>query len=885
MAGGASFAHLSAQQVTREAPLALASPPAGQTAAAEAAIASGVASSGVAPDTLPNSPAPAFTSDHLPYPDAVPVPDDQETLVVIESDTQSSAGSVYTLEGHASIGYGDQMIEANQIVYDSDTHEATLTGNVLVTGGANDESIRASHATINVKAHTGRFYDVSGSVGIKPRQAAAAASENRAYTNSNPFLFSGRLLVKTGPREYQIYDGTLTSCRLAHPDWLLSASKFRVDAEKASATGSVFHLMNVPVLWLPYVTHPVDVDQRQSGLLIPEIGINSASKGDTIGEQIYWAINRSTDLTVGTIFYSARGWEQSASFRYRGLGQNFVKSHYSGLRDRGYTPSGGSYINQSGTDVVFSARRDLFVGDQTMAGAGEGSQASNALPANVQTRAVADVEYLSSFPYREAFSSNFNQAVSSDVVSTIYLARQWNGLAMALEGDRYQGEKRVASSTQTEEQVHIFHAPVVEVAAIDQGLGTSGFQWNVNSSVAMLKRVQSNFVTGGMIERVDVRPELARPFVAGGWQVRPSLAVRDTFYSRSRLPEVLGLPEVESLATLNREDVEVQVDLRPPVVERTFDQGFVRHLLRHDVKHTIEPEFTFRYASGIDNFQQVLRFDEVDVASSTNELEYGVTQRLFLRRTEKNPCRSAGAAADATEILNAAGGADTGDPGQAVNKIDQTPVDCGNREWISWRVAQKYFFDPSFGGAVANGKRNILGSTLDFSGIAFLTEPRNISPLVSRLRVRTSQRTDIEWDFDYDTGAKKFTASNIYADVHRNDFFAGVSFARLNAPGRAYVEGVASSLAEFEQMRTTLGFGKPARAGLSVATSAGIDLDLGTPQYGSIQASYNWDCCGVSVEYQKYELGSARNDGGVKFSFTLANIGSAGNLRRASQLF
>ena len=78
----------------------------------------------------------------------------------------------------------------------------------------------------------------------------------------------------------------------------------------------------MPLLWLPYVTHPVDANARQSGILIPEIGFNSASKGETVGEQVYWAINRSTELTVGTIFYSARGWEQTASFHYRGLGQD-----------------------------------------------------------------------------------------------------------------------------------------------------------------------------------------------------------------------------------------------------------------------------------------------------------------------------------------------------------------------------------------------------------------------------------------------------------------------------------------------------------------------------------------------------------------------------------
>jgi LPS-assembly protein len=365
------------------------------------------------------------------------------------------------------------------------------------------------------------------------------------------------------------------------------------------------------------------------------------------------------------------------------------------------------------------------------------------------------------------------------------------------------------------------------------------------------------------------------------------LATRETFYSRSHSLSGSGTTNPESLATLNRADLDLQVDLRAPVVERTFDSGFVTRLLRHDVRHTIEPEFTYRYINGVDNFQQVLRFDDVDVASNTNELEYGTTQRLFLRRMDKNPCRASGSGADATEILKQAGSEAEGvaEPGQATGRTDTIEQSCGNREWISWRVAQKYFFDPNFGGAVVNGKRNILATTLDFSGIAFLTEPRNISPLLSRLRVRTSEKTDVEWDIDYDTGAKKFTADNIYADVHQGEFFAGMSYARLNAPGRSYVAGVASSVAEFQQMRYTVGFGKPTKGGFSAATNAGIDLDLKTVQYGAIQSSYNWNCCGVSVEYRKYELGTARNENVYRFNFTLANIGSAGNIRRSDQLF
>lgn len=849
----ASFAHVAAQEVTTVAP----------------------------PATVP----PADSK----YPDAEPVVSLTSSVPDIHAAEQQIHGNVYSANGDVVLLYRGWTLHADHVEFDSDTEEAELSGHVVVEGAENGEHFEASHGSFNVRTETGRFYDATGSIGIRRAPPAPGPGHTR-YTNSNPFLFTARVLTKAGPHEYIFDHGTFTSCQLPHPDWLLSASEFHVTGAKAHATNSIFRLLGVPLLWLPYATHPVDADSRQTGILIPEIGINSASKGDTVGEQVYWAVNRSTDMTVGTIYYSARGWERTAAIRYRGPGQDFARASYTALQDRGYTPAGGKYINQSGTDVLFSGRKDFEPGAEL-------PPAKDKAPAQSQARMVAEVEYLSSFPYREAFSSNFNQAVSSDVLSTMYFTREWRNMAVSLEGDRYEGEKRIAP----EQQVRIFHAPALEFTAADHPFGKTPLEWNLDSSITALKRTQPGFATSGMVERLDIHPELALPFGFAGWRARPSLAGRETFYSRSRLPAVAVVsgppnPPRESADPLNRADVELGFDLRPPVVERTFTSGWFRRLMGEDVRHTIEPDFAYHYVHGIDNFPHVLRFDVTDVASDTNEMEYSLTQRLFLRRNGDRPCRAAGAAADAMEILGSAGS--SGDaieaPGEAAGRVDEVAPVCGDREWISWRVAQKFFFDSHFGGAVtATGPRSVLGTTLDFSGIAFLTGPRNISPLISRLRVRTSEKLDVEWDVDYDESAKKFTADNIYADVHWGDpadgargyIFAGAGYARLNAPARSYVEGALSSVADFNQMRVLLGFGKPTRPGLSAAASAGIDLDLGTVQYGAIQTSYNWNCCGISVEYRKYELGSARNDNGYKFNFTLANIGSAGNLRHSDQVF
>ena len=73
------------------------------------------------------------------------------------------------------------------------------------------------------------------------------------------------------------------------------------------------------------------------------------------------------------------------------------------------------------------------------------------------------------------------------------------------------------------------------------------------------------------------------------------------------------------------------------------------------------------------------------------------------------------------------------------------------QEAFSWKVEQKYYFNPDFGGAITPGQRNVLDSTIDLTGAAFLTRPRDQSPVVSRFLWRSSSNVDVEWDADYDT--------------------------------------------------------------------------------------------------------------------------------------
>ena len=535
------------------------------------------------------------------------------------------------------------------------------------------------------------------------------------------------------------------------------------------------------------------------------------------------------------------------------------------------------------------------------------------------------MEYLSSYIYREAFTDNFNQAVTSDIVSTAYLTHETKGAEFAALVDRYQGIKLIAQGTTPEQQVHILHTPSVLLDTTAHRLGESDLEWSLDTSVSGLKRVQPNFASGGVVERVDVHPQASLPFSAGNWRFIPSVGLEETAYSRSQIASTaLGQNPQQSLSGLSRSDVQFGFEVRTPVLERTFRPTRFTGLLGGEVKHTIEAETTYRLQKGINDFRDVLRFDALDVVADTNEVEYGVTQRLFRKRRSKHPCVAqadqpvAANLPDAPDAAELEGGLNP-DPTLSVGNevgVDASADSCQTDELISWRLTQKSFIDPSFGGAIVDGRRNIFDTTLNLSGVAFLTEPRSISPLVSRLRFRSSAHSDFEWDFDFDTGAKRFTSNNVFLDLHsKSGMFGALSYARLDAPGRFFTEsvvdttttGVTTAISDFNQLRVLAGFGSPVKPGFSMAANTGLDLKsiygaTGTItsaggavstttvypallQYATLEANYNWNCCGLSIEYRKFELGSVRNEGSYKFNLTLANIGTAGNLRKAERLF
>ena len=286
-----------------------------------------------------------------------------------------------------------------------------------------------------------------------------------------------------------------------------------------------------------------------------------------------------------------------------------------------------------------------------------------------------------------------------------------------------------------------------------------------------------------------------------------------------------------------RNDGEFTLDFRLP----TFERIFHRTNSQRKFKHTIEPEATYRVVTGINNFQRLIRFDADSTLTNTNEISYGITQRLWIKEGEDQP-----------------------------------------QELISWKLSQKHFFDPTFGGALVPGVRNVFQTLAEVSPFAFADGPRNWSPLISDFKVTPGGRLDFEQILEYDTqrgSAGQLTTIGTLAKIKPyKEFFFTVADFRLDANPLILQP-------KSNQIRTLIGYGAETRKGFNFTTGISYDLTNNSLQNQLVQISYNGSCCGLALEYRRIALGQVRTDNQFRVAFIIANIGTFGNLRRQERIF
>ena len=216
--------------------------------------------------------------------------------------------------------------------------QSTLSGNVTINQPG--RLLRANKATFNrnPKTQTIDRIELSGNVRYFEQHQELAGQRVLIIPNDHALsLWDGAYRMKRDaaqqpltawgtakwaqnlPKQLKIQEATYSTCPLCTaPIWQLHASKLDLDKEAGVGVAKhvSLHIKNVPILYWPYLSFPID-KRRKSGFLLPTPGHNDKD-GFILEAPYYWNIAPNYDAQLTPILYSNRGVQLNGSFRYLG---------------------------------------------------------------------------------------------------------------------------------------------------------------------------------------------------------------------------------------------------------------------------------------------------------------------------------------------------------------------------------------------------------------------------------------------------------------------------------------------------------------------------------------------------------------------------------------
>jgi LPS-assembly protein len=709
---------------------------------------------------------------------------------------QSRKGDLFLADKNVDLQFNGMRLRADHVEYNDKTHDAQATGNVQFD--FENQHLEASEARYNFVTGAGTFTNVRGNLKMVRRP------NPMVLVSENPLYFEAQLVERLPNEIFIIHQAWITVCDQEHPTWQMFAPRAKIRLNKSVAlVNANFRLFKVPLVWLPYATAPAGQRIRQTGFLLPDIG-NSSTKGYVFGDSFYWAPNTWADANLGAQYLSKRGSSQHAEIRMRPSENTSFLYTYYGVIDRGLHDANGILQSQGGHTQQLRIQSLLPRG----------------------WRFVADVNQLSSLTFRLAFADAYGDAINSEVRSALFLTNNFRGFSLNFAALNDKNFLTINPET----SVSLRNIPEARFGSVEQAPWRNlPFYFSFDSFIGAVHRQDAELNTPAAVQRTEFAPKVTVPIHFGPWfNATASGAVRTTRYGAS-----LDQAGFLSVQPLTRNDGEFTLELRAPTLEKVFR----RPNSNRKYKHTIEPEATYRYVSGINDFQRFIRFDSDATLSNTNEIEYGLTQRLYVKNGEDQP-----------------------------------------QEFLSLSVVQKRYFDPTFGGAIVDGVRNVLQPLNSITPFAFATGPRNSSPIVSDLKLTPGGKFDAEQIVEYDPQLSKIIAEGTLVKIKPySEFFATV--AHFHIQDDPLLQPLSN------QIRALVGYGSFNRKGLNFTGGVSYDIQNSALQNQIAQVTYNGNCCGLSFEYRRFALGQVRTENQFRIAFNIANIGTFGNLRRQERIF
>jgi len=212
--------------------------------------------------------------------------------------------------GNIEVKYKDMILTCDKVTVWTQTKEAEAEGNVVITEG--EDVYKGDYIKYNLGDYKGSIINAKANVGdwyIK--------SKDGERVNKEKFIM----------RKSQF-----TTCERDRPHWRLTTNRLLVyPGVKVTAVNAIVWIDGVPVMWIPYYSHPLD-DDRPHVTLIP-------GRSDAWGNYLLtaWRYNLSPNQKgyVHLDYRERKDFASGIDYAYKSeyLGEGTVKTYYMNERD------------------------------------------------------------------------------------------------------------------------------------------------------------------------------------------------------------------------------------------------------------------------------------------------------------------------------------------------------------------------------------------------------------------------------------------------------------------------------------------------------------------------------------------------------------------------
>ncbi|MEQ1604794.1 MAG: LPS assembly protein LptD [Pyrinomonadaceae bacterium] len=782
-------------------------------------------------------------------------PEGGDGELVVYSDRNSAQGEkgarIVKHSGNVDARYGIYRIQANEITIYEAENKLEAKGSVIFDQG-DDQRITGATAVWNYKTKLGTFEDATGFTN---------------QTNDGTVIyFTAERVERVSLNEIVVIKGTFTACEEAVPKWSFTSDRATIKTnDKLRLKNARFRVKNIPLLVVPFASIPIKERDRSSGFLTPTVSY-SKRKGVRLSTAYYQTLGPSADVTLRGDVYTSRGLGYGLDVRTRANSRSYLNFGFYAVKDRIFGNSADAAHPDQGGSIIFADGVHYFANGFT---------------------AAADVRLTSSLAFRQEFSDGVQQIISPIEVSQLFINKSWDNYTLNL-----LSRSQVISIPNVREKTR--NLPSINFDKRRSMLSfLKGVYFSFKTSLEGVSRREEvddlalyRQTTGGdpvispsLSQRLDVYPQITVPFRTKYFNFTANAAARVTYYSNSfnDMRQVIG-------SNVVRKYGDFSLDVRPVALAKNYfakDNTF-------RFRHVIEPYLTYRLVKGIDTFNRIIRFDYVDTATNTNEIEFGVVNRIYTRRYTE------AVTSEAQRLLSSSGpyegGAASASGGAVVlsGSGSRKTESIQPYEILTLTVRGKYYFDKTFGGALIPGRRNQIEPMTALSFYTFGGVPRRLSPLNIDLTYRPQKSVFVSTKMDVglnSDGIRAVSASAGY-DSSFIKLFQTFYYTRAvtlipSLAQYANNEGKEPGTLRGSQWSPSVFVGNRDK-GIYGGYSFFFDFQnrrasRQNPLISSlVTVGYTYDCCSLALQYYSFNVG-VRKENKLVFSFRLNGIGAFGS--------